>query len=204
MSLYNMLFGANPAGPYILKTLGLSTAEVGRYRDCYVEKMPNGTYRIVLHTRNGGGNRDCWHADDPKWGSSGCAGEPYAVEVDETVEVTEDEAKEKGYQLLNVWIGSKRMANTGRKVMEQRQTCNEPDTAFCGCPGCTINYRLPLHPLYLSDADDDFDCTYADVYFSLPEDYATELKALADNQEFVKPSEKWQALIASLTPQFPR
>lgn len=135
MSLYNMLFGANPAGPAILATLGLKPNEVGRYRDCYVEKTELGTYQIVLHTRNGGGNRECWD--------------------------------------------------------------RSPQSEQCACPGCVIEYRLPKHPLYLGDADDDFDCTYADIRFALPDDYAPELKALADQQEFVAPSEKWQALFAA-------
>jgi hypothetical protein len=121
MSLYNLLFGANPAGPAILATLGLTPSDVGRYRDCYVEN-DRGHYRIVVHTRNGGGNRD-----------------EYQDVLDE----------------------------------------------------------LAQHPLWLYDQDDDFDCTYADIRFNLPEDYATELRALADKQEFIAPSEKWQSLFAS-------
>lgn len=123
MSLYNMLFGSNPAGPAILKTLGLTPADTGRYRDCYVAKMENGEYRIVVHTRNGGGNR-----------------EEYQSVID----------------------------------------------------------TLATHPLYQGDADDDFDCTYADIYFGLPEEYAADLKAIAENQEFVKPSEKWQELFRAM------
>lgn len=123
MSLYNMLFGSNPAGAMILQTLGLTPGDVGRYRDCYVEKSPGGQYRIVVHTRNGGGNRD-----------------DYQDVFDE----------------------------------------------------------LSRHPLYRGDEDDDFDCTYADIYFSLPDEYGDELRALADRQEFVKPSEKWAALLEQM------
>lgn len=39
------------------------------------------------------------------------------------------------------------------------QPCNEP-----GCPGCTMS-NVGRHPRYLSDKDDDFDCTYATIYF---------------------------------------
>lgn len=130
MSLYNMLFGSNPAGPVILATLGLAPDDVGRYRDCYVERVSEGEYRIVVHTRNGGGNRE---------------------DYEDVFEALSD------------------------------------------------------HPLYLGNEDDDFDCTYADIYFALPDEFATELRALADEQEFVKPSAKWQALFTALaTPAAPQ
>jgi len=32
------------------------------------------------------------------------------------------------------------------------------------------NEKLTSHPNYLRDQDDDFDCTYADYFFSIPED----------------------------------
>lgn len=51
----------------------------------------------------------------------------------------------------------------------------EPLDIPCDCPGCIISYRLPAHPLYLRDADDEFDSTYATIYFrapdSIPDDY---------------------------------
>jgi len=53
-----------------------------------------------------------------------------------------------------------------------------PETSegpYCVCPGCIITHRLPSNPLYLSDEDDDFDSTYATVYFRLP----TEAEAAA-------------------------
>lgn len=53
MSLYNMLFGENPHSDTLLSFLGLTTADVPRYRDCWVEGD-----KIVIHTRTGGGNRD--------------------------------------------------------------------------------------------------------------------------------------------------
>lgn len=122
MSLYNMLFGANKMGPYILATLGLTVADVGRFRDCYVAKVL-GDYRIVIHTRMGGGNR-----------------EDYEAEIE----------------------------------------------------------SLRANPFYVADEDDDFDSTYADFYFALPPEYADELRELADQQNFVAPSEKWQALFSSM------
>lgn len=39
----------------------------------------------------------------------------------------------------------------------------------CDCTGCIGSYRLPEHPLYIEDRDDDYDCTYATFYFRVPE-----------------------------------
>lgn len=59
MSLYNTLHGKNPLSIIILKVLGLddSTEKVGRFRDIWISKDRN---EIILYTRNGGGNRECW------------------------------------------------------------------------------------------------------------------------------------------------
>lgn len=144
MSLYNMLFGVNPAGGVILATLGLSSADVPRFRDCYVSKIGN-EYRIVIHTRTGGGNRDYY---------------------------------------------------------ENRGTCEESYPEYFGEgkeePSGPWNDDLRASPHYDRDMDDDFDSTYADFYFRLPAEYEAELKALADRQEFIAPSEKWQMLLDSL------
>lgn len=54
MSLYNMLFGTNPAAGILLELLGLSPNDFYRFRDCYLTE--NG--EIAVYTRDGGGNRD--------------------------------------------------------------------------------------------------------------------------------------------------
>jgi hypothetical protein len=105
--LYNALFGVNPIADTLLFTLGYTRADCGRFRDCYIDND-----KIVIYTRNGGGNRDDY----------------------------ED----------------------------------------------------------LGDYDDDYDCTYAHIAFSFPEDYKNELTALASNSQSITPSEKWTNLIASL------
>lgn len=48
----------------------------------------------------------------------------------------------------------------------------------------TENDALCAHPLYLSDADDDFDSTYADFTFRLPEE--EKIKLLAEIADAVK------------------
>jgi hypothetical protein len=58
MSLYNLLFGRNPLAPFYLAILDLTPDDVGRFRDCFLQKTDEGDVRIVVYTRNGGGNRD--------------------------------------------------------------------------------------------------------------------------------------------------
>ena len=52
------------------------------------------------------------------------------------------------------------------------------------------------HPLYSHDEDDDFDCTYADIYFKHPEGYEDVLKEMAEG--VITPAEKWQLLFAAM------
>lgn len=120
MSLYNMLFGMNPAADVLLAMLGKTRDDFGRFRDCY----PNddGT-QIIVHTRCGGGNRDDYEG-----------------------------------------------------VFDEMQA----------------------HPNYLSDADDDFDCTYADIVFSVPEPFAESVKAIADQTDTRPPAEKWEKLLTDM------
>jgi hypothetical protein len=66
--------------------------------------------------------------------------------------------------------------------------CGQPD-----CYACVINHRLPKHPLYLRDKDDNFDNTYATVYFKLPPQYAESLRTL-DIGEF-DPDNRWKQAI---------
>lgn len=63
------------------------------------------------------------------------------------------------------------------------------------------NDALCAHPCYLRDEDDDFDSTYANFYFKFPEEYAADLKALAEQSDSHTPSEKWQALFSALSAQ---
>ena len=116
MSLYNMFFGVNPNSDQLLGILGYTQADCGRFRDVFVEDN-----HIVIHTRNGGGNRD-----DYQW------------------------------------------------VFDEMST----------------------HPWYSHDADDDFDCTYANIYFRVPEDKMQTFVALLDQGH--NPKATWQELFAAL------
>jgi len=77
----------------------------------------------------------------------------------------------------------------------------------CDCTGCTMTYAIPAHSLYLSDKDDDFDCTYATVYFRVPEDAGSRLKALGAPEDFkvedlAQPApdmaQRWQKVIDAI------
>lgn len=117
MSLYNMVFGHNSdQAAFLFELLGKTPGDFGRYRDIYVTDE-----HIVVHTRNGGGNR-----------------EDYEDVFDEMSE----------------------------------------------------------HPLYAYDQDDDFDCTYANIYFNHPPEASELLKEMAKGT--VTPSEKWNMLFQAL------
>lgn len=130
MSLYNMLFGKNPAYLILLKCLGYSESDIPRFRDCFVNDN-----KIIIHTRTGGGNRDYY--DSP-------------------------EAFERNKY--------------------------DPEDIRSG----PWNSDLRKHPNYLNDEDDDFDCTYANFYFSFPDEHKAELEALSNQLEDFTPSEKWK------------
>lgn len=57
--------------------------------------------------------------------------------------------------------------------------------------------ELAKHPCYLRDEDDDFDCTYATIYFKFPDEYAEELKKLDSGEKF-DPSARWLAAIEAI------
>lgn len=54
---------------------------------------------------------------------------------------------------------------------------------------------LSAHPNYLRNADDDFDCTYATIYFSFPDDLKDELSKLPN---MPSGDERWAALFEKL------
>ena len=48
---------------------------------------------------------------------------------------------------------------------------------------------LSAHPLWLRDDDDDFDCTYATIYFRAPEDAVERVKKLAADAGVTMPAD---------------
>lgn len=162
MSLYNMLFGTNPASSFLMGSMGFDGTPpqdfferlekfdesgygeydlysneakallqeavdskfypTGRFRDIYFENEEGGIPKVVLYTRNGGGNRDAYE---------------YVFEL------------------------------------------------------------LSQHPLYLTDYDDDFDCTYAYIEFKAPQnviDFFEDVKG----ERFERVGERFQTEITAL------
>jgi hypothetical protein len=67
----------------------------------------------------------------------------------------------------------------------------------CDCTGCVMTYSIPSLPYYVCDEDDEYDNTYATVWFDFPPEYADGLARL-DSGEKWEPSERWTALIDGL------
>jgi hypothetical protein len=149
--MYDMVFGGagQDVRAVLLSVLGLTTADVGRYRDAWVERSEKGEPRITIYTRNGSGNRDDWSEHEP--------------------------AKPGEYTGAN------------------------------GCSACACD-RLPNHPNYLSDEDDDFDGTYARFYFSFPTsppptvnaEFVKQLEEIAKSNDPVDTSQRWLDAIDKL------
>lgn len=55
-----MLHGVNQASGLLLAMLGLNQDQCGRFRDCYLNESGD---RILVYTRNGGGNRETYMPD---------------------------------------------------------------------------------------------------------------------------------------------
>jgi len=61
MSLYNMLFGFNPACVVFMPMLGRKQEDYPRFRDCFLSEDKE---RIVIYTRVGGGNRNNGYGEE--------------------------------------------------------------------------------------------------------------------------------------------
>ena len=59
MSLYNMIYGFNPACIVIMPMLGRKQSDYPRFRDCFIEDG-----KIAIYTRVGGGNRNCGFGEE--------------------------------------------------------------------------------------------------------------------------------------------
>lgn len=70
-----------------------------------------------------------------------------------------------------------------------------PEGPTCDCPGCIMEYRLTAHPLYLRDADDNFDCTYATIFFRAPDEAKALLSGLEENRD---PDAEWLRVLDAL------
>lgn len=65
-------------------------------------------------------------------------------------------------------------------------------------PSGPWNADLRKHPNFVSDVDCDFDCTYAYFFFSFPDEFKEDLKAISQADPDHKPSDKWKALFKTM------
>lgn len=61
MSLYNALFGFNPACVFFMPMLGRKQEEYPRFRDCFISEDKQ---HIEIYTRVGGNNRGCGYGEE--------------------------------------------------------------------------------------------------------------------------------------------
>jgi hypothetical protein len=75
VSLYNLLHGVNPIAPLLKAVIGIDQEggqwQSGRFRDIFLSADGS---EVVLYTRNGGGNREHWHDDQPAGKDCRCPG----------------------------------------------------------------------------------------------------------------------------------
>lgn len=60
------------------------------------------------------------------------------------------------------------------------------------------NQEMTCHPHYLEDSDDDFDSTYANFYYSVPEEYSDKLKEAFKDRKTITPADKWESLFKAM------
>ncbi|WP_114906748.1 hypothetical protein [Ornithinimicrobium murale] len=68
--------GDEPQPKEVMETLGFTEADLGRFRGAYLDvddDLDHGEARLVVHTRNGAGNRECWQ-DEPYADGCDCTG----------------------------------------------------------------------------------------------------------------------------------
>lgn len=135
MSLYNMLFGRNPAARLLLAMLDLTEADVGRFRDCYLGRdEETKKLRICIYTRNGGGNRDGYEAVTAKLQALptyvkdydddyDCTYATYEFNVPAAFEATAEELVDLGAE------STVSPADRFKKLIEDMQTKNMNDPA---------------------------------------------------------------------------
>lgn len=176
--MYNLIFGQNEYAGVILATLGLKRDDVGRFRDCYVAGD-----RIVVYTRNGGDNRKCW-CEQGLTGTEQCKHHKETRQRKKMVETPYKSGGGSFIRSLNEW--------------EDYETliCDAPDSEECHCIGCTMRFHIPKHPMYEKDVDDDYDNTYATIYYKIPEQWKGFLAEM--NTGDWNPAERWQQALKTI------
>lgn len=66
------------------------------------------------------------------------------------------------------------------------------------CTGCTMTKAIPALDGYIDDRDDDFDCTYATIWFEVPDCARSTLDQLATLINGKTPQDKQREMIDAL------
>ena len=97
-----------------------------------------------------------------------------------------------------------RTGGGNRDYYESEKACRDNYPQYFGRddkadPSGPWNADLRNLPGFLCDSDDDFDCTYADFHYAVPEVHRQAVADfLKDNSAPATPAEKWQALLIAL------
>jgi len=140
----------------ILDAIGLKEEYIPRLRGVGIDDG-----KILIHTRTGGGNRDSYDSVE-----TAINGE-YGIEsrIADYKNPETDWLKDKPQEERDASI----------KEYEERKQVILATKAY-------TNEYLTSNEFYLSDEDDDFDCTYANFWFRIPDELNAELQAL-ENKE---------------------
>ena len=158
MSLYNVLFGVNSLAPLLLKALGIDTV-----------KMPEAPEILQSSYKKEDGT-------DEKYFDYG--GKVYDGSIE--AEKAWDDFKEVLLKANYYPSGRFRDAylnEDGTKIILYTRNGggNRDDYQY-------VFDLLRKHPLYLTDYDDDYDCTYAYIKFKVPDEYIDLCKGLATGE----------------------
>jgi hypothetical protein len=94
-----------------------------------------------------------------------------------------------------------RTGGGNRDFYENEETCRScypEDFEEENPPSGPWNDDLRKNPNFISDCDEDFDCTYANFYFKFPEEFRDDLEALANKTTNYTPSQKWKMLFEAM------
>lgn len=175
MSLYNALFGINSAAPMLLKMLGIDAV-----------KMPDPPKELMSSYTTKEGQTETYFDYGER---------VYENEIPEAVEAW-DKFREELLQLKYFPSGRFRDAylnETGKKIILYTRNGggNRPYYQY-------VFDLLRKHPLYLSDYDDDYDCTYAYIVFKVPDEYIGLCEGLATGEKPETIDTKFHKLIEAL------
>ena len=174
MSLYNMLFGVNGLSPFLKEILNLDKVDFPEYPDILSWKSEDGKKYISLELSD-------WK-DDRNEEEFHKAREKYL-----------EKCKELGVyptgRFRDIYLNE-----DGTRIILYTRNGGGNREAYE-----YVFELLRSHPNYISDYDDDFDCTYAYIDFSVPKEYGDDLRKLATGEKPESVSKKFQKALKDLT-----